>query len=667
MIKKSIIKISAILLIIGLNWAGLSAMIETIAYYNDIEDSNTNTYQAEVLDFYLYSTTTNFVPPAVVSNMMPGDSVTREISVIKEENSNTFKYNIQTVMTGGDIDFCNALKLEAKLDGVIQYSDGLMSFVSATTTFSTSADDWLFTVTLPSGTSFPPGKVCQIKFVFNGWQINLPDSSSGFYDQEEIASSFATGGMKINKVYYNVDGEHGSEPANEWIEIYNPLDTPVDISGWKVCDNTSCDAIPTSDSIPAKGFAIITGSNTTWNYWNISNDIVKIVLADGEIGNGLANNGDRVILKMPDGTEDDAMSYGTDSYAFNPPCPDVAEGHILARVPTGFDTNTASDWKDLGLPEVTVTYPNGSTWHCNANYNLKWTATNPNGDKDNNKLTIDIIYITDNDKNGKISPGDKTFLIADDISNSGSYTWKIDFSKGYCFLGYVWIKVIATGPENFMVNNFGISNKVFEPPDPDLLDLQEACSSIDEYCGDSEELCLGLEEFCEAAKDYLPEEFLEDENTEAITSEEETTTTEETVPEAQTEEEISSEEELIIPEENNETGGETTEEIVNETTNETNETAGENTEESAPESTSSAPEETPANEEVPADETPMVEEQPATEEQPVALPNDDSSNQSTTGESGGDGGGDVSSGEGASTDSVAPSSDASNFGGDIAD
>jgi len=153
----------------------------------------------------------------------------------------------------------------------------------------------------------------------------------------------------VNEVYYDVKC-HGEEGWNEWVEIYNPTDNPVDISGWKIADNGGEDTIPSSDSIPPDGFAVITPKASTWSKWpSIPSGAIKIVL-ESKIGNGLANDGDRVILRMPDGTEIDAISYGSDTYAFDPSVPDVAEGHSIARYPKGFDTDQASDWIDLSWP-----------------------------------------------------------------------------------------------------------------------------------------------------------------------------------------------------------------------------------------------------------------------------------------------------------------------------
>jgi predicted ribosomally synthesized peptide with SipW-like signal peptide len=154
------------------------------------------------------------------------------------------------------------------------------------------------------------------------------------------APEATTDHLVINEVYYHVGTGKGKEPDNEWVEIYNPTDSPFDISGWKICDNNSCDTIPTS-TIPAKGFAVITNKSSTWDKWSIPDEAVKIVL-NSAIGNGLANDGDRVELKKADNTLVDAMSYGNDKTYFELPL--SGKGKSLARIIKGYDTNSATDW-----------------------------------------------------------------------------------------------------------------------------------------------------------------------------------------------------------------------------------------------------------------------------------------------------------------------------------
>jgi len=647
LIKNSILKIVIFSIIVGLNWTGLSAVIETIAYYNDIENSNINTYEAGTLDFYLDSPSSNFVPLEIVSNMKAGDSVTRDISVIKETNSNSFQYNAQTVKTGGNLDFCNILKLEAKLEGKVKYSDGLMN-LNLTPPIVIGADgqdDWIFTVTLPTGATFTPGEVCQIKFVFDGSQTknDLP-FGQGFNDTEEITSSFAAGGIKINKVYYDVDAEHGSEPGNEWIEIYNPLDNPVDISGWTIADSTSTDTIPTSAPIPAHGFAIITGSDTTWDYWEIPNDIIKIVLTDGEIGNGLDNDSDRVMLKLPSGTIDDAMSYGTDTSAFDPPCPDVAEGHILARVPTGVDTDTASDWHDLGLPQVTVIWPDGGeVLYVGQTDTLQWTATNPNGT--DTALTIDIWYSRDS--------GSTWANIVKGTENDGAYDWRIPLFIGSYYVPshHARIKVVAYGPENFMMQAWDMSNADFCPPIDYSLLTEEEKAQVEQLLTD------GI--LTEA--DIINRDIMD--SGEATTTDDGTTTEDVATT---TEEIATTTEETSTTTENQEGGiidqiNEAIDSVINDIVEEI--LPDESANEEIPTEDAQVIDETATIEEMPTVEEPVIEEVPAVEEQPVITPPENNSGEQAPSADNSGGGGDGGSGDGSSSDagssgdsvSVAPS------------
>lgn len=269
----------------------------------------------------------------------------------------------------------------------------------------------------------------------------------------------------VTKVYYDVDSEHGFEgvggsDCNEWVEIYNSNEWDINLKEWQICDNQTCVVISDDDLfLPAGGFAVISRNQSTWDYWTIPGDVLKIALENA--GNFyLANTGDRVILKNNNGIEVDAMSYGNDTYAFNPSCPCVDEGHMLGRVPLdpgpGFeDTDTSADWRDYALPSVVVTYPSVNTVWNPGYHTIRWTAVNPNGpDSD---LDITILYIRDTNRNGRIDPYDAVSTIYHG-ANTGSYT-------GYFgFYGYLWFKVIAVGPENFMINDYDMSGRVYDPP-----------------------------------------------------------------------------------------------------------------------------------------------------------------------------------------------------------
>jgi len=205
--------------------------------------------------------------------------------------------------------------------------------------------------------------------IFNnyGWRIN--DSIEGsehsyegkFYSRESTQTSkrpvleitfippeITTAYPVINEVYYDVSHpSKGDDPNNEWVEIYNPTNSAVDISGWKICDNEGCDVIPATAPIPAKGFAIASGISSTWEtYWTLPVGTITIDLPGNRIGggSGLSNSGDRVILKNASDVVIDAMSYGNDDSQLDPAVQLSGDGKSLARIIKGYDTDSAFDW-----------------------------------------------------------------------------------------------------------------------------------------------------------------------------------------------------------------------------------------------------------------------------------------------------------------------------------
>lgn len=161
--------------------------------------------------------------------------------------------------------------------------------------------------------------------------------------------------LVINEVYYDPDTAHTVAGTNgdnnsEWIEIYNPTGFSVNVKDWKVTDNSGTErTVSTSNrNIGSGEFAILAKAADVRTLWGV--DESKFIALGEIFGNGLANTGDRVILKDNLGNIVDQMSYGTDTTVLNPSAPDVAEGHSLERDPDGLDTNTATDFVNRTTP-----------------------------------------------------------------------------------------------------------------------------------------------------------------------------------------------------------------------------------------------------------------------------------------------------------------------------
>jgi len=184
MIKKSISKILVVLILIGLNWTGISAVVRTFAYFNDTENSS-GSFAAGGLDFYLTSPS-DFSPGAIA----PGESAERTISFLN--NDNIPKYKVKTVNPSGTL--CDYLTLQVKLDGVdVGYNGLLIGFDYGPVVFE-APEDWTFILTLPADAPEPAqGQTCNFNFLFYGSQTenNLP-FGGGFNDTEEDISNIAS-------------------------------------------------------------------------------------------------------------------------------------------------------------------------------------------------------------------------------------------------------------------------------------------------------------------------------------------------------------------------------------------------------------------------------------------------------------------------------------------
>jgi len=417
--QKQFSKIAVVLVVISI-FASFLNINPTSAYFTSSAKITGNTFTAGTLGFTISDG--GFTPVENSINLGGGMTTGKTIGMALEPNSLPIKYTVKTKNITGDTSFCNALLLNAGLVGN-QSSGNLSNFVSnPTTTFG----NWQYDISLPSSSSFY-NSICSFDFEYNGRQADPYLTTGGFYDIETAHNKISSSGFRINKVYYDVDSSHGAEGTNEWVEVYNQAPVALDISGWQICDNTSCDTIPASTPlIPAHGFGIITNSSTTWSYWNIPSDVVKIALGSN-IGNGLANDNDMLILKRPDGVAIDQMNYGSspsagwanyNSNVWHPGGVDVAEGNMLGRKPNGYDTNQASDFVELKPPTVAMVNPHGGeVWYVGNNYNIQWTAHNNNGSSTDADLKISLWYSGDS--------GATWAQFASNLSNTGSYSWTL--------------------------------------------------------------------------------------------------------------------------------------------------------------------------------------------------------------------------------------------------
>ncbi len=133
--------------------------------------------------------------------------------------------------------------------------------------------------------------------------INTNDNLSDFYitplispgsipiqEIEEQLEILDYPNIQINEIYPNPNSEQ-SESTDEYIELYNPNDFPVDLSGWLLKDSSGKTFIIKNSSIEAKGFLSLYSSETNISL-NNTGDIVELYSPNSELKDQTQDYGD---------------------------------------------------------------------------------------------------------------------------------------------------------------------------------------------------------------------------------------------------------------------------------------------------------------------------------------------------------------------------------------
>lgn len=419
--KNPIVKIAALGLIIAINWSAISSIYNTIAYFNDTEESKSNEFTAGTLDFELTST-------QVFSNMVlsPGSSATGTISVINLDNIP--QYKIKADNFSGAL--CGYLNLEASLDGVLKYSGKLESIDFGPTVFA-SPDDWFFTLTLPASTTEDViGETCNFKFVFYGSQIrnNLP-FGQGFSDTEDASSSI--------KAKMCFDSEiRGKGYWKNHLDVAKPY-LPQMLGDEIVTSTAGVYKILHTDY-----------SSSMVNKLEGQLLTMKLNIAHYGIGDYISTSSTSTLIQI------------------------VAEADALLKTTPTPENSTLEAMKDLldGLNQdlkikvctetgVKVLIPNGGEqWWIGMNYNLTWITKNI--ECPGNLVHINIWYSNDS--------GATWGNATTSTENDGTYDWRIPLylenNTYYMVSDKARIKIVAVCTENLMVAGWDISDYDFCPP-----------------------------------------------------------------------------------------------------------------------------------------------------------------------------------------------------------
>jgi cardiolipin synthase len=147
-----------------------------------------------------------------------------------------------------------------------------------------------------------------------------------------------TAHVNISEVMYTTGGY---DATREYVELYNPNNVSVDLSGYKLTNKSGTFTLPAGTSIPAHSFLTVGKDSAAFAaYKGFGLDVSGLTLT-------LTNTGDQLQLKNSAGTVVDSVAWN--NYVSGWPL-STAAGQVLSRINPGTDTDTSSDW--------TVTAPN---------------------------------------------------------------------------------------------------------------------------------------------------------------------------------------------------------------------------------------------------------------------------------------------------------------------
>lgn len=139
--------------------------------------------------------------------------------------------------------------------------------------------------------------------------------------------------VRFAQVAYDMPG---NDTLEEWIELYNPQNVAVDLSGWKIRDNFRTFTIPTGTMIPARGYLDFARNAAAYTALTGKNPDVSGVNCS------LGNTGDHLTLVDPSNASIDFVAWegGWEGWSTLA----TKRGRVIVRKVSDNDTDVRADW-----------------------------------------------------------------------------------------------------------------------------------------------------------------------------------------------------------------------------------------------------------------------------------------------------------------------------------
>jgi len=166
--------------------------------------------------------------------------------------------------------------------------------------------------------------------------------------EKEIFIQYPANILIINEILY-----HTREGQPEFVEIYNPGNTRVDLYGWAIRDRETPGGqinhyilSDTSHILEPGSFAVLAADSSIYNWFHL-NDTHAYIITAGRVTLGLSSLGDEVMLLDPSGSVIDSVAYDPSWHH-----QDIAEtrGRSLERISPYIESQSADNWSTSADP-----------------------------------------------------------------------------------------------------------------------------------------------------------------------------------------------------------------------------------------------------------------------------------------------------------------------------
>ena len=184
-------------------------------------------------------------------------------------------------------------------------------------------------------------------YEFSHWSGDLSSTeetiSISIVGSFEVIPNFTesqlTDPIVINEINYKSSDDFN---ADDWVELYNPNPTPVDLSGWQLKDDDDSHVyeIPSETQLEGNGYIVLVKDASDFS--DVFPDITNYI---GELGFGLGNS-DAVRLYNASGVLQDEVTYESDT-----PWSDCAKetGYTLELITPDLDNVLPESWDCINL------------------------------------------------------------------------------------------------------------------------------------------------------------------------------------------------------------------------------------------------------------------------------------------------------------------------------